>query len=814
MTETELLEKIISLLSENDQLRTRYHIEIERFQNQKKRAELDRYRLGVIGVTSSGKSTMINAIMGEKLLPVSGKPSSSQLVTCSYGSKREARIYFNDKENPQIVSGTALTANLIQKYSDENFNRNNKENVKQLEISLPKFALSPKILLIDSPGLDAYGLEIHEKLTINTLLPTIDFCIFVTTCKSNSDSKMFEVLNEVGKYHCPIIIVQNMLDSVKPSADGKKSVEDVARESKNRVLKIVNRSAITDKDTVKIIQISSRQALDVRTKHLSESEEKKLYDSSNYNKLIETINTVLQSISPRIEAKRIEIIREGIQKIADEATEDQNCNSECNTPPVFEYEGYDKKINDSYNKKYDKMKKAIDQFEADASSRINSISQFSESDILEFKSMSKECGDKLIEIASSFFNDAKKYCKAFGIDSRHLRMVDSLGTAPDMHIYTTTKPVKKEVEGLFGSVARLFGSLSGHGEWGYTFETKQVYDKQKTIQSFENYIENSKASYINYQNNWNETAYKQVNLLIEEYNKCELSYKARVQALHENQSRQKETEKFIGHLRQLLESIPKTVFDTEGMAQEDDTDLKFSTESITVPNYIYSLYMLSENLICRIHRSVFEAFTKSDSSKNFVIGWDPYCMAGFIKNNFGIILSEETLRDEFKDSDNLCTLFSPKDFDCSKLYGYGMKRNFFIMYNTTQYGAAQSDLQRSGIIQALQQNDSLYLVIQDFSEVAAGDNVKEAIVNMLNAGTELELKIPYSILINDNNPIYNRTAIEMQLSIHKTQRDMVELVSKLSKEFPYLTKQPSVKKNMGEITKGFVNDPIEEVLTV
>ncbi len=119
------------------------------------------------------------------------------------------------------------------------------------------------------------------------------------------------------------------------------------------------------------------------------------------------------------------------------------------------------------------------------------------------------------------------------------------------------------------------------------------------------------------------------------------------------------------------------------------------------------------------------------------------------------------------------------------------------MYNTTQYGAAQSDLQRSGIIQALQQNDSLYLVIQDFSEVAAGDNVKEAIVNMLNAGTELELKIPYSILINDNNPIYNRTAIEMQLSIHKTQRDMVELVSKLSKEFPYLTKQPSVKKNMG-----------------
>ncbi len=57
-----------------------------------------------------------------------------------------------------------------------------KSKLKKLNCLLRVF-FRGNILLIDSPGLDAYGLENHEKLTLENLLPTIDVCIFVTTLK-------------------------------------------------------------------------------------------------------------------------------------------------------------------------------------------------------------------------------------------------------------------------------------------------------------------------------------------------------------------------------------------------------------------------------------------------------------------------------------------------------------------------------------------------------------------------------------------------------------------------------------------------------
>ncbi|MDE6832644.1 MAG: hypothetical protein K2J39_00120 [Ruminococcus sp.] len=65
---------------------------------------------------------------------------------------------------------------------------------------------------------------------MSSLLPTIDFCIFVTTYQTNSDAKMRSVLDIIADYDCPLIIVQNMIDSIKSSPDGKKSVNEVADE--------------------------------------------------------------------------------------------------------------------------------------------------------------------------------------------------------------------------------------------------------------------------------------------------------------------------------------------------------------------------------------------------------------------------------------------------------------------------------------------------------------------------------------------------------------------------------------------------------
>lgn len=321
MNELEIIIKVIRALSANEKCKVRYASELDNFRNRKIQAESNKYRLGVIGVTSSGKSTMINSLLGETLLPAVARPSSSQLVSCYHSKNRCVTVFFqNDK--PRVYSGSSLNQKLLEKYGDEGVNSKNKEKVKQIELTTPAFPFDDSIILIDSPGLDAYGYAGHEQLTMNSLLPTIDFCIFVTTCKTNSDDKMLSVLNTIAEYEKPVIIVQNMIDSIKPSLDGKKSVADVAQDHRIRVERIINRSNIKDKYKVHIVQISAINALNARERGLKTSEDNKIFEASNYDKLVSVVKKAFNQVRPVVEGHRLSFLKKEILRIAKAAKED------------------------------------------------------------------------------------------------------------------------------------------------------------------------------------------------------------------------------------------------------------------------------------------------------------------------------------------------------------------------------------------------------------------------------------------------------------------------------------------------------------
>jgi len=219
---TEFIDSALVIFNKRQSTFNRYAYEVDWLQQRKVKWSTNKIRIGVIGVTSSGKSTLINAILGDQLLSMAVKPSSSQLVSCSKGDKPKAIISFKNSREI-ILEGKQLNLENIKKYSDENENRNNKENVADIQLITPHFDLGYDVVLIDSAGLDAYKLESHEKLSLEVLLPTIDMCIFVTTLTPSSDEKTKTVLNAIAKHKCPLVIVQNMLDSVEESADGKKT---------------------------------------------------------------------------------------------------------------------------------------------------------------------------------------------------------------------------------------------------------------------------------------------------------------------------------------------------------------------------------------------------------------------------------------------------------------------------------------------------------------------------------------------------------------------------------------------------------------
>ena len=345
MNSIDLIDKAIAILSSNNNLYNRYESEIKLLNQRKEQWQSDKIRIGVIGVTSSGKSTLINAILGNKLLSMAVKPSSSQLVSCRRYKQSMATIFF-ENETKKILKGKNLNAKNIKKYSDENINAGNKEHVVQIELSTPTFELGNDILLIDSPGLDAYGLENHEELTLEVLLPTIDICIFVTTLKNNSDEKMKSILNLIGKYKCPVVIVQNMLDSLKPSIDGKKTAEDVALEHRRRVERIIEKSNIEDKESVRIVQMSAIDALKSRCDNSIRDKNQRhiQFQKSNYMNFVKEVKNLVNRERPYIENQRLFTIDNIIKKIISDAKEDINIPVRSNDLK-FEYEGLDLQIN-------------------------------------------------------------------------------------------------------------------------------------------------------------------------------------------------------------------------------------------------------------------------------------------------------------------------------------------------------------------------------------------------------------------------------------------------------------------------------------
>lgn len=102
----------------------------------------------------------------------------------------------------------------LEGYADEKFNPENRKLVSSIELQSPHFAIDSSIKIIDSPGLEAYGLERHEALTMETLLPHVDGCLYMTTLKTNSDESTYKIVKSIHEHSKPLIIIQNMLDSV------------------------------------------------------------------------------------------------------------------------------------------------------------------------------------------------------------------------------------------------------------------------------------------------------------------------------------------------------------------------------------------------------------------------------------------------------------------------------------------------------------------------------------------------------------------------------------------------------------------------
>jgi len=89
----------------------------------------ERYlQVGVVGITSSGKSSFINALMGEALIPEETRPTSNVLFYCGWGAAPCLSLTGVDG-SVQTIDDAASFAEIIRTHATETGNPDNRKGV-------------------------------------------------------------------------------------------------------------------------------------------------------------------------------------------------------------------------------------------------------------------------------------------------------------------------------------------------------------------------------------------------------------------------------------------------------------------------------------------------------------------------------------------------------------------------------------------------------------------------------------------------------------------------------------------------------------
>ena len=127
-----------------------------------------RFRLLVLGDLNRGKSTLINALIGENLLPSDVNPCTALLTVLRHGKQKKVTVYFQDEEPPQCLEFEEFKQQYtIDPDEAKKLEKENKlafPNVEYAVVEYPLPLLEKGIEIIDSPGLN--DTEIRNKLSL------------------------------------------------------------------------------------------------------------------------------------------------------------------------------------------------------------------------------------------------------------------------------------------------------------------------------------------------------------------------------------------------------------------------------------------------------------------------------------------------------------------------------------------------------------------------------------------------------------------------------------------------------------------------
>lgn len=175
-----------------------------RMEEELKKLEDNLFYLVVLGQFKRGKTTLINALLGENLLPTAVVPLTSVITLIRYGKERSIVVRFLDNTEKNI------SFNELSLYITERENPKNQRGVKVVEITIPSPFLEGGVVLVDTPGIGSTFL--HNTETSYDFLPRADAALFVLSVDPPLSEAEGRYLNDIASSVSTIFFVLNKID--------------------------------------------------------------------------------------------------------------------------------------------------------------------------------------------------------------------------------------------------------------------------------------------------------------------------------------------------------------------------------------------------------------------------------------------------------------------------------------------------------------------------------------------------------------------------------------------------------------------------
>lgn len=232
-----------------------YEADAAKLTELKDRLASGQFHLAVLGQFKRGKSTLLNALLGQNVLPTSVVPLTAVPTWIRFGQSLRARVEFSGAAAPEefATADPAELCRFLTKFVTESGNPHNRLGVARVEVFHPAEILRNGVVFIDTPGIGS-TLRHNTETTLH-FLPQCDAALFLVSADPPVTETEVEFLKKVRPNVTRLFFVLNKSDYLNPA-----EVDDAVKFFR----KVISQQADEDRESP-IFPVSARDGLNAKS---------------------------------------------------------------------------------------------------------------------------------------------------------------------------------------------------------------------------------------------------------------------------------------------------------------------------------------------------------------------------------------------------------------------------------------------------------------------------------------------------------------------------------------------------------------------